>query len=241
VLNPELVPILKVLIIDNYRWGYNMTTTLITHVLCDLGHVLIPAELSYEKNKKILIKHYNLEHSTTERQLAQAISANPEHDLYCRGKITTEDYYQAVQKYLQPFLPKSTIIDKQDLKKMLCENIYEYDQQVLEFLINFREQGLKVAIVTDTHEWQSECFRKRILFDDYADYVFESHIVGLLKDDRDYFPLILHRLKIAGKNVMLIDDKPANNDAASQFGIYAPGFKTAEQFKSILQEKGLIN
>jgi HAD superfamily hydrolase (TIGR01509 family) len=192
--------------------------------LIDLGNVLIAADEKYAYAE--LITKYNL----PEERVKHFLYDTDEHNQFCRGKLTSVEYYHALLKYLQPNVAKAKLLTLPQIKHALDIAILQYDPKVLNFIKLLRQQGIKIAIVTDTHKWQSEFFRQRINFDKYADKVFESHKVGMLKSDPEYFAKIIKILKVKSEHVLLVDDNPKNNARASEIGIFAPGYKDYPKF-----------
>lgn len=201
---------------------------MITHILFDLGHVLIPADST--KAMEYFINDCNI----SEDILNKFLFDTKEHDDFCRGLLTSDEYYQALSAYLQPDLNPEDRLTLEQIKYGLGLHILPHDKELVKVLHRCKAQGYKIVIVTDTHEWQSEHFRASLDFDSLADVVFESHILGKLKDDADCFSIICEKLNIEPSAALLIDDKPINNELAASIGMQAPGYQNVEQITKYL-------
>ena len=195
----------------------------ITWALIDLGNVLIEADPNFAYDR--LINNFKL----PAQKVKKFLYHTTEHDQFCRGLITSAEYYHALLKYLQPNARQEQLVSMAAIKQALNCAILDHNPDILALMQKLKHNGIKIAIVTDTHEWQSEFFRNRINFDSYADRVFESYKVGKLKADPGYFEDICKELNSAAANIMLIDDNPTNNKNASALGIFAPGYSNYQQ------------
>ena len=209
-------------------------TSQVTHVLCDLGHVLIKA------NSDLAIEYLINDYKVPEQVARDQLYDNPAHDEFCRGKLSSEEYYAALSKYLQLNSDKGPRLSQKELEQVLDVAILEADQKVVELINKLKAKQIPIAIVTDTHEWQSVSFRARLDFDVLGDHIFESHIVGMMKPDTGFFPYVCEKLKIEGAQALLIDDNPINNQEAAKLGIKAPVYTSPEQIQLILQQEGLL-
>ena len=146
---------------------------------------------------------------------------NPCYLPFCRGEIDEINYHQYLVKVLQPMIPADNQLSIQQLRTAYSQSILSHDIYMLE-LVEELAKSLDIIIVTDTNTWQSEEFRQRIDFDSLATCVFESHLVGMLKQDPNYWPHVLGELGIKGAQAILIDDNVINRRMAAKSGIHTP-------------------
>lgn len=209
-----------------------MTSSGITHILCDIGNVLIEAdaEIAYDTlHAKSGIKREYIE---------QHLYTNPHHDPFCRGRLSGDEYLQQLQSIFS--VESEVDLSLEIFKEALSAAILEHDPDVVTLIQQLNNNGLNIIIVTDTHTWQSEFFRERLDFDNLGERVFESHLIGKLKSDPACFPYILQQLEIKPEQALLIDDSNVNNALASKLGIQAPGYKNSQLLQKFLCDENLL-
>ena len=186
-----------------------------SHLLLDLGNCLI------HTNDNPTFKWLVDRHAIAADLATNFFEGNPCYLSFCRGQIDPITYQQYLVKILQPNVSADKQLSIQQLKTAYSQSILSHDIYILE-LAEELATSLDIIIVTDTNFWQSEEFRKRIDFDSLASRVFESHLLGMLKQDPNYWPHILGELGIEGAQAILIDDNAINRRMAARSAIHTP-------------------
>ena len=84
---------------------------------------------------------------------------------------------------------------------------------------------------TITPHYQEHQERKHY---DIFDAVYASHLMGVAKPDREFYPYILEKEKCTPERAVFIDDVEVNVEAAAEVGIHALHFKGAPQLTNDL-------
>ena len=186
-----------------------------THLLLDLGNCLIPTD--DEPTFRWLVDRHRINPDRAKR----FFEGNSWYLEFCRGRLHEAKYHQYLVEMLQPDISPDDRLSMNDTKVAYLQSILPCDSHVLALAEELGKK-MNIVIVTDTNLWQSEFFRTSIDFDALAARVFESHLVGMIKKDPDYWPHVLGVLGIEGPQAVLIDDNRTNRRMAEGSGIYAP-------------------
>lgn len=186
-----------------------------SHLFLDLGNCLI--HTNDNPTFKWLVERHGIAADLAEN----FFEGNQWYLPFCRGEIDDINYHQYLVKILQPTISADNRLSIQEVRTAYSQSILSHDIYMLELAEELRKK-LDIIIVTDTNPWQSEEFRKRIDFDSLATGVFESHLVGMLKKDLNYWPHVLGKLGSEGTQAILIDDNVINRRMAAKSGIHAP-------------------
>lgn len=186
-----------------------------SHLLLDLGNCLI--HTNDHPTFNWLIEQHEIDVDLARK----FFEGNSCYFPFCRGEIDDITYRQYLVELLQPMTPADNQLSIQALRTAYSQSILSHDVYMLK-LVEELGKSLDIVIVTDTNLWQSKEFRERIDFDSLATSVFESHLLGMLKQDPDYWPQLLDKLGIEGKQAVLIDDNVINRQMAAISGIYTP-------------------
>ena len=84
--------------------------------------------------------------------------------------------------------------------------------------------------------WRLEHYEFLRWFDGYV----ISGLEGVAKPDREIFEIALERFKLAPPEVMFVDDRPLNVEAAARLGIRAVLFSTPEAMRELMVMAGLL-
>jgi putative hydrolase of the HAD superfamily len=102
-----------------------------------------------------------------------------------------------------------------------------------------RQSKVRVAMLSNIDERLATFLRKWKLYEPF-DPCLLSYEIGIEKPDPKAFELLLQRLNLPAKDVVFIDDKPENVEAANQLGIHAILFESSEQIRQELTKKELF-
>lgn len=205
-------------------------------VLFDVGNVIVRAthkiteailwELGVRPDKVALFFH------------------SPAYGEFARGKITGEQFAQAVREALEaPWLTDDQIRAAHDA------HIYTIDEAVREVLEQLDAQQIPLGLVTTTNVWQTERERQLINLADAFGPVVRSHEIGMTKTDPGAWSVILTALNWQGRapsTILLVDDARANCEAAKYAGLqthlYDPTPVTGVvKLHKALQSHGLLS
>ncbi|MDR1196893.1 MAG: HAD family phosphatase [Candidatus Nomurabacteria bacterium] len=164
-----------------------------------------------------------------------------DHGLTFSGEIRTSDRARCAGK-----ITKQQHLD--NLAKATGHSgdyIYNYmisinrpDDKVVEILAKLKNQGYKLALLTNC----SESILGRIKngqLRQYFDDMILSYKVGVTKPDLRIYELALQKLGISADEAIFIDDKSENTDAAEKLGIKSILFTSAADLVVKLSKLGV--
>lgn len=180
---------------------------MITTILFDFGDIFV--NLEKEASKKAF------------EQLGLLVS-NAEllakNELFEKGQISEDEFLGTFLKYL----PSS---NKEEIKAAWNVVIGNFPLYRLEFL-QLLSQKYRLFLLTNTDEIHIAFFEETVGMSFYTDFyrcfekVFYSYEMGLRKPQPEIYKAILHQYELNPKNVLFVDDKKENTDAAAALGIH---------------------
>lgn len=153
-------------------------------------------------------------------------------ELFHHGEITEEQFWQSAIDTLQ----WSVSVD--DLKATVRENFQEIEgtRDIYEQLA---ANGYKLGLLSvHTKEWIEYC-EKQFDYHKLFDAIVYSYEYGVSKPEKRAYELILEKLDADPKECLFFDDIKKNIDAASELGITAIQFTSADQLKHDLRKAGI--
>jgi putative hydrolase of the HAD superfamily len=102
-----------------------------------------------------------------------------------------------------------------------------------------QEQNILVAMLSNTTERRSKIFRSFGLYKPFDPCLLSCEI-GLRKPDPKVYELLLKTLNLPAQEVIFVDDKLENIEAAKKLGIDAILFESEEQLKRELAQRGVL-
>ena len=175
---------------------------MITTILFDFGDIFINLEKEASKKAFEQLGLYN---------------SNPEllekNELFEKGKISENEF-------LNTFLNYIPHCSKQEIKDAWNVVIGEFPLYRLEFL-QMLSQKYRLFLLTNTDEIHIAYFEESVGMSFYTDFyrcfekVFYSYEMGMRKPQPEIYKAILNQYDLKPKNVLCVDDKKENTDAAS--------------------------
>lgn len=145
----------------------------------------------------------------------------PAYGAFARGKITDEQFAQAVCETLEA----SQLTDAQ-IRAAHDAHIYMVDEAVMNVIYEIiKSRRVSLAFVTTTNVWQTA---REMIFINLRGLgmVVRSHDIGMTKTDEGAWPVILKALNQNDRDpcaILFVDDAPANIAAAQA---QLPGIQT---------------
>jgi FMN phosphatase YigB (HAD superfamily) len=180
---------------------------MITTILFDFGDIFINLEKEASKKAFEQLGLYN---------------SNPEllekNELFEKGKIDENEFLSTFLNYI----PHSSI---QEIKDAWNVVIGEFPLYRLEFL-QLLSQKYRLFLLTNTDEIHIAHFEESVGMSFYTDFyrcfekVFYSYEMGMRKPQPEIYKAILNQYDLKPQNVLFVDDKKENTDAASELGIH---------------------
>lgn len=155
---------------------------------------------------------------------------------YDEGKLTGLEFWRklAADAGLTLSTAQTDELAEWDARMWTTENPAMVDWQQ-----RLKERGLKTAILSNMGDNVHERLMSEFDWLKRFDVLVWSYELGIAKPDPAIYRYTLDQLGVAAGEVLFLDDKPANVEAARALGMSALVFSTAEQLREELMEMGL--
>lgn len=114
---------------------------------------------------------------------------------------------------------------------------YAWIDGMRELVVDLAAAGTRLVIASNYPAWIQEVHREWL--GDHFERVVASHAVGARKPQRDFYAALLAEVAVPARAVVLVDDRPANVDAAREHGLRAELFTSATRLRRRLRALGL--
>lgn len=201
---------------------------MITHILFDLGGILLPenwSELSQEMSS------YLSQPLGIQQENLEAFFAEHREDLLSGDWSLRKLYQEMGNKYnaLSSFSAKNAVEKHIEIYARVCT---ETDQQIIDLITELRRNGKTVVAVTNTEVEIGEYNKQRKLFAPF-ERAFLSPEVRWSKTQPGFYRAVLEELAVQPEHAVFIDNEQKYIDAAKEaypqlhtilYGKYKDGF-----------------
>jgi len=155
---------------------------------------------------------------------------------YDEGELTGEAFWRKVIDEAGLHLSELEIRDlvHHDVRMWMTEN-----RAMLAWQLRLKERGLMTAIVSNMGDTVHKQMEQELEWLSRFDVLVWSYQLHMTKPHPGIYRYVLERLGRSAGEVLFIDDRPANIDAAVGLGMKGLVFSTVEQLRSDLKESGL--
>lgn len=153
--------------------------------------------------------------------------------LYDRGDLTPHEYWSRFAEDTARRIDGDTV---ERLQTWDVEMWGSLDHSMVQWAARLRAQGYKTGILSNLHSRFVRELRDSSAWLRHFDSQMFSSEVRLAKPDAAIFRLCLDSLELNGRNVLFVDDRQPNVDAARREGITAICFRSREQLRTELNE-----
>ena len=99
---------------------------------------------------------------------------------------------------------------------------YDVDQDVIEYIQGLRHKGVLCVLGTNQEKYRFQYMSQKIGYKNIFDKVYASFELDYVKPDREFFDKIFKDFpKITKEEMLLVDDRKENIQAAKKFGMHA--------------------
>ena len=199
----------------------------IRNIVFDLGGVLITLDRSEAVNR---FKEMGLENA---EELLNAYHQNGIFLELEEGKLSQEEFYEAVRKEAGKFVAKETIDDGW---MGFMKEVPEYKMVMLEEL---RRKGYRLYLLSNTNpvimDWAySQAFSPQgKSVDKYFDKLYLSYQIGCTKPHPEIFRFMFDDSGIIPSESLFIDDGAANVEMGKQLGMKVYLAENGEDFRHL--------
>ena len=160
------------------------------------------------------------------KAMGRAAEEHGDHPLFEleRGEITEAEFRARLEAHLDGGF------DLVRLHELFLERL-DPNRQMIEFIRELRERGLRAALLTNNvREWEPLWRAKLPEIDELFEVVVDSAFVGMRKPDPAIYALTLERLGgVSPEDCVFVDDLEPNCETARALGMAAVRFESAEQ------------
>ena len=117
--------------------------------------------------------------------------------------------------------------------KSVFLNHYRLLPGAIKVLQRLEEEGISSHVLSNYPIWYTEMFQRLNLYL-YFDQVFVSCDLGLRKPDPKIYEHVVHQLGCQASELIFIDDRLKNCEAAEALGIRTIHFSAAQNFEELL-------
>jgi putative hydrolase of the HAD superfamily len=198
----------------------------ITTLFLDIGGVLLTDGWDRD-SRKTAAKMFHIDHDDMEER------HHLNFETYELGKMTLDEYVDRVIFY------KTRSFSSDEFKTFMYQQSRFYPK-VIELIIHLKkENGLKVAVISNEGRELNEYRIKKFKLNDFIDFFISSSIVNLRKPDADIFRLALDIAQVAAGESIYVDDQPMFVKIAEGFGMKGIVHTDLDSTEAKLQALGL--
>jgi putative hydrolase of the HAD superfamily len=207
----------------------NKTVKGIKNIVFDLGGVLITLDREEAVNR---FKKMGLENA------AELINAYHQNGIFLEfeeGKLSLEEFYEAVRKETGKFIPSETI------DHGWMGFLKEMPEDKLNLLEELRRKGYHLYLLSNTNpvimSWAfSPAFSPQgKSIDKYFDKLYLSYQIGLTKPDPEIFRFMFKDSGILPSETLFIDDGNANIEMGKKLGMKTYLAVNGEDFRHLFE------
>lgn len=151
--------------------------------------------------------------------------ANPLFELEC-GRLTEQEFLGRLGDALREDLGRD--VPMHEFSEEMWRAL-EPNHEVFELLTDLRDEGYRMALLTNNvREWEHR-WRGMFPIDDLFEVVVDSAFVGMRKPDLRIYELTVERIGVPAEACLFIDDMEVNIAAARDAGMAAVHFRENAQ------------
>lgn len=164
----------------------------------------------FSDGRKIAIKRISKKYHRTKEEI-DSIFYGPFSKNYRAGLIEPQGHWPKVKRILK--LKSATEI------KNIFFNSYWPKKTAITLVKKWRGQGLRVGFLSNAPKDRTEYLEKKYCFLKYFDFGLFSFQAKCLKPDKKIYQKFLKRFSLRPSEIIFIDDRQDNLDAAKKLGI----------------------
>ncbi|MCX6709185.1 MAG: HAD family phosphatase [Candidatus Woesearchaeota archaeon] len=152
-------------------------------------------------------------------------STKPDFELCETGKISMQELWARIGKRYN--------VSPSELERIFIncfDEIARLDDAVVDII-----KPLPVSMLSNQFPLHFELCRKKG-WHDFFNNVFVSFEIGFMKPDPRAYRAVVEKLQVAPSDIVFVDDKEENVEAAKKAGMHGIVFKDAVQLKSALSK-----
>lgn len=196
-------------------------------IVFDFGGVLT-LEPNREEVVHFIQKSFNLSDEEFE-------TINQEKRLAVKQGMTDEEFWLSYAKKKNILLPA----DWSHSFKSVMKDAIGVNPQMYALVEELRESQIQIGLLSNIDERLSKLIRDFGLYKPFDPCLLSCEI-GIEKPNPKAYEILITKLDLQAKDIVFIDDRPENTQAAKEIGIDALLFESLEQIRKELQKRGLL-
>ena len=141
-----------------------------------------------------------------------------------------------LKRIIKPWLPKWKWDKGADaFLQLWFETESNIQRDLLDYVAGLRKQGVRCYLASQQERYRGEYLIDKLGLRDKFDGFFMTYELGVRKDDKQFFQLILEKLKYPAPEILFADDEQENLDAASETGISTHFYSDLEAFRKFVE------
>lgn len=156
------------------------------------------------------------------------------HHAMLQGK-TDEEFWIEYAKKKGTKLPDNWV---QSFTAVMKEAI-GINSQMYDLVEELRKKQLPVGLLSNIEERHEKLLRRYGLYDPFEPCLL-SCVMGVAKPDPKAYEILLSELQYPASDIVFIDDKLSNIEAAKKMGIDAILFESETQLRQELKQRGIL-
>lgn len=145
------------------------------------------------------------------------------------------EYWIACAKIQERALPD----DWRQRYRSVSRSALNVNDEMYELVEELKTSGIPVALLSNVQKRYADLIRGFGLYAPFEPCLLSSEM-GVSKPDPKAFELLLEELSLPASDVVFIDDRPENIEAALNAGLDAILFESPSQLKKELSQRGLL-
>jgi epoxide hydrolase-like predicted phosphatase len=159
------------------------------------------------------------------QRMAERDGSHPLFELE-KGEISEADFLSRIADELEPVLGHRPEMHR---FSEIYFDALEPNQPMIELMGELKEQGLRMALLTNNvREWEP-LWRSMVPIDELFELVVDSAFVSCRKPEPRIYEIVLERLAVPADQCLFVDDVEVNCEAAHDLGMTAVHFRDNEQ------------
>ena len=199
-------------------------------VIFDFGNVIC----KFDNN--IFLKKISRFSDKSVQELSELIYSSPDNlpRKYETGLITSDEFFNAVKEKCNLSISKEDFIEA-------YTKIFTPIPETFDLIKKLKSKGYKLALLSNTSEWDFEYGIKPIEVFNLFDAVSLSFEVKAMKPRKDIFYDSLEKLNLKPEECVYIDDIKEYVDVANEIGIKGIHYTSPSQLKASLIELKILS
>lgn len=152
-----------------------------------------------------------------------------------KGKINEKEFWKSLKQKTNKKLPHYMFAKLWIRKYFKKVQIHE---NVLRLIKELKKNEYIVGLLSNNNKPYAKFLKKKGYYKIFNPVVLSCE-VGYRKPEREIYEIALQKIELKPQEVVFVDDRQENVDAAKKFGIHAFVFKDFEQFRKDLISIGV--